>query len=117
MIPKSIKMTFEQIPNKPKKMKEIIARAIAYAADRIEIEAKAEVPVRTGRLQSSIQQGTLSDGRWVGPDTEYDIYVEMGTSRMSAQPYLRPAVTKTRKLISAFMARQYKTLMIPKKVR
>jgi len=37
----------------------------------------------------------------VGTDVEYAIYVEFGTSRMQAQPYLRPAVRRAvRKLDS-----------------
>lgn len=144
-------MTFEQIPNKPQKMKEIIDRSIKYAADKLEIEMKAKAPIASGRLQNSIRQGKLSNGRWVGPNTPYDIYVEFGTGMhspfgahmiypkhgrfmvwtnksgqlifatktrgMRAQPYVRPAIIKSRKPISAFMAREYKKVMIPKKVR
>lgn len=34
-----------------------------------------------------------TSGTWVvGTNVEYSVYVELGTSRMQAQPYLRPAV-------------------------
>jgi HK97 gp10 family phage protein len=150
MMPFQINMTFEQIPNKPQKMKTLIDRTIAYAADKIELEMKAKVPVASGRLQGSIRQGRLPDGRWVGPNTPYDIYVEFGTGMHSpwgahmiypthgefmvwtnkagqkifarrtrgakAQPYVRPALTKSRKPISSFMAREYRKIMKPTKV-
>ena len=117
MIGFNIQMKYEYIPNKTQKIKTLYERTIAYAADRMEIEAKAKVPVRTGRLQNSIRQWVIPDGRAMGPNTPYDIYVEFGTSRMKAQPYIRPSIDNTKKLISQFMMRQYKTVMKEKKMR
>jgi len=114
MIAFDINMKFEYVPNKPQKMKELIDRTIAYAADRIEIEAKAKCPVKTGRLQNSIHQWEIIGGRAIAPDTPYDIYVEFGRYK---QPYMRPAVDNTRELIDRFMKRQYADLMKEKKVR
>lgn len=58
--------------------------------------ARRYVPVRTGKLRDSIS-GTVrhrgdSVSLLVGSPVEYAYYVEFGTSRMSAQPYLRPAL-------------------------
>jgi len=78
-----INVKFQEIPNRPQKMKEIVNSTIAYAANKLEIEMKAAAPVMSGRLQSSIRQGVLPDGRWVGPKTPYDIYVEFGTGQHS----------------------------------
>lgn len=111
MMPFQVSMTFEQIPGKEQKMRTIVDRSIAYAADQITIKSKELCPVKTGRLQGSIRQGTLTDGRWVGPDTPYDIYVEFGTGRMKSQPYMRPALDKTARIIGAFMARRYREIM------
>ena len=113
----NVQMKYEYIPNKPGKMQTLIDRTIAYAADRMEIEAKAKVPVRTGKLQNSIHQWVIPGGRAMGPNTQYDIYVEFGTSRMKAQPYIRPSIDNTKKLISNFMMRQYRTITKEKKVR
>ena len=51
-------------------------------------------PVDTGRLVSSIKHGVISDEKcaYIGTNVEYAAYVELGTSRMAAQPYLKPAV-------------------------
>ncbi len=60
-------------------------------------EAKQRVPVRTATLQGSIQLrpakliGGDIVGRWGSFTVRYAIFVEMGTGRMSAQPYLRPS--------------------------
>lgn len=41
----------------------------------------------------------------VGSDVEYSIYVEYGTSKMQAQPYLRPAVNQTMREADKYLAR------------
>lgn len=55
------------------------------------MDAKLRVPVRTGRLRSSIRK--MKPGFW-GSDVEYAIFVEVGTHKMSAQSYLRSAADK-----------------------
>lgn len=61
------------------------------------VEAKQKVPVRTATLQGSIQMRPAKErgddvvGLWGSWNVDYALYVEKGTSRMAAQPYLRPA--------------------------
>lgn len=56
--------------------------------------AKLNCPVDTGRLRNSItherddEEGQVQ----IGTNVEYAPYVEYGTSRMDAQPYLEPAI-------------------------
>lgn len=73
-----------------------VARQLAAAGARIERRAKHLCPVDTGRLRSSITHATFSENgalvEHVGTDVEYAAYVELGTSKMTAQPYLRPAL-------------------------
>lgn len=63
-------------------------------------DAKALAPVDTGNLRASIGMTVTGDGRngtmrvEVGPTAHYAAYVELGTSRMRAQPYLRPATDR-----------------------
>lgn len=62
------------------------------AAAMAEVEAKRLVPVRTGALQRSIKSTKIEIGKWkVSSDLHYAGFVEFGTSKMVAQPYLRPA--------------------------
>jgi HK97 gp10 family phage protein len=58
--------------------------------------ARQLCPVDTGRLRSSIiaEQGRDARGFFVqiGTNVEYAPYVEFGTGRSAAQPFLRPGV-------------------------
>lgn len=47
---------------------------------------------RTGRLRNSLSHTTDSDSAYIGTNVEYAAYVELGTSKMAAKPYLKPAV-------------------------
>ena len=51
--------------------------------------------VRTGRLRNSLTHEVSMNEKavYIGSAVEYAAYVELGTSRMRARPYLRPAVT------------------------
>ena len=50
--------------------------------------------VRTGRLRNSLTHAVAMNEKavYIGSAVEYAAYVELGTSRMRARPYLRPAV-------------------------
>lgn len=72
---------------------------------RIQANARRTVPVRTGDLKRSIIVQTERTGDdtilQVGVDSDvagvdYGRFVEQGTSRAPAQPYLRPAVYQAR---------------------
>ena len=67
--------------------------AVATAALNIQREAKQRTPVDTGRLRSSIRATIGGDGlsAVVGTDVEYAPFVEHGTNRMQARPFLFPA--------------------------
>jgi HK97 gp10 family phage protein len=59
---------------------------------RAEQMAKALVPVQTGRLRDSITSEVEGDTAIVSANTEYALFVELGTRNMAAQPFLRPAM-------------------------
>ena len=84
-------------------------RALAEALDEIgrKVQHRAQelCPVDTGRLRNSITYTLGGGGGYgfpgygasvgkevsVGSEVEYAAYVELGTSRTRAQPFLRPA--------------------------
>lgn len=99
---------------------EKVIRSIAF---EIEAGAKQLAPLMTGALRGSIYTVTKKEDGYekarsvvhglnakaataphpkpsgkviahVGPCTEYAAYVELGTSKMSARPYLMPAVER-----------------------
>lgn len=70
--------------------------ALDEIGDRAERYAKELAPVDTGRLRNSITHAVEESEKaaYIGTNVEYAPYVELGTSRQKAQPYLRPAATE-----------------------
>lgn len=77
-----------------------IVRAIDRALEEIGLAAegyaKRACPVDTGNLRNSITHAVESgeDAVYIGTNVEYAPYVELGTSRQKAQPFLRPAASE-----------------------
>lgn len=79
----------------------MLLSAVVSGAELVSNDAKVKAPVKTGNLRRSIHVGDeASGGDWaecsVGTDVEYAAFVELGTSKMAARPYLRPAVESTK---------------------
>jgi len=67
-------------------------KALQIISVNIVSEAKLLCPVDTGRLRASIHHRKIGNLQYlVGTNVEYSIYVEFGTYKMRAQPYLLPA--------------------------
>ena len=72
------------------------ALAIAKAAHDIEAQAITRAPVDTGLLKNSIRaEGSGLAWRVVSP-VGYSVFLEFGTTRMAAQPYMLPALEMVR---------------------
>lgn len=87
------------------KLKSLVPRVRQGARDTvaqtllaIETDAKLLAPVDTGRLRSSIHAEFAPNGLSgkVAVEVIYAPYVELGTSRQRAQPFLFPAYEKHR---------------------
>lgn len=62
--------------------------------------APGEPPaVLTGRLRSSIASDLKKNSVKIGTNVEYAKWLEFGTSRMEARPFLRPALERNRREI------------------
>ena len=61
---------------------------------------------RTGRLARSITHEVTPTTARVGTNVKYGKYLETGTSKMAARPYLRPAVIKNRRMIKKILNRK-----------
>lgn len=80
------------------------ALAVQKTASDLEGHAKQNAPVDTGYLQGSIQAEQVAElTSVVNVGAEYGVYVEFGTSRMAAQPYLVPAAETVRPAFIAAM--------------
>lgn len=84
-----------------------VARDLLVRGIRVESAAKQYASgrgggpnVRTGRLRGSITHALGEDGKGlycdIGSNVVYAPYVELGTSRMSARPYLVPSLMAAR---------------------
>lgn len=77
-----------------------IDSAIGVALEEIgllaENYAAKKCPVDTGNLRASVTHEVDAGGNavYIGTNVEYAPYVELGTSRQEAQPFLRPAASE-----------------------
>ena len=77
-----------------------IESAVDAALEKIGLLAEGyaikKCPVDTGHLRGSITHEVDFDGGavYIGTNVEYAPYVELGTSRQKAQPFLRPAASE-----------------------
>lgn len=64
------------------------------------VRGAAAVAGNLGQVKSRFSTSTT----WVvGTSVEYSVYVEVGTSKMAAQPYLRPAVETVRRKVQSIL--------------
>lgn len=93
------------------------AAALRAGALLIENDARQKAPIKTGTLRRSIHTNveTAGDGAVarIGTNVEYAIYLEMGTSRMRARPYLRPAFDGNRNQALAEIRRALQAMVTP----
>lgn len=77
-----------------------VSRGVQLAGALVEGSAKNLAPVDTGALRSSVHTAGKSTSSGaeasIGTNVEYAIYQEFGTSKMQAQPFLKPALQKNK---------------------
>jgi HK97 gp10 family phage protein len=70
---------------------------LTQIAAEVAADARRFVAVDTGLLKSRIDSELVAPGRArVTAGTDYAVFLEQGTSRMRARPFLRPALFKRR---------------------
>ena len=115
------------------KMREILARipdALEVVGTFVEGEARTRATVLTGNLRGSITHSTRKGGVSkvkepakqedavsqpddddtvrIGTAVEYAPFIEFGTSKQSAQPFLRPAVLENKDRITSLFKKAMK---------
>lgn len=102
-----------------------LQRQLANLSNRTSVEKKAleaagehlqnaiinSVPVKTGALQGSITKGEVKDGKiLVGPSQQGPAFrahfVEFGTSKMPAKPFMRPTFEREKSKLESIMAEE-----------
>jgi HK97 gp10 family phage protein len=74
------------------KIQDQINAGLDEAGQEIVIYAQQIVPVRTGFLRSSIGYEVADGTLIIRATAKYAAYVEWGTRRARAQPYIRPSI-------------------------
>jgi len=91
----NLQLAIKEMPNL---VKEELGKAVTELVLIIEGFAKEQCPVDTGKLRASITPVVESwAAAYVGTNTEYAPYVEFGTKKMAAQPFLEPAFLEGQK--------------------
>lgn len=82
-----------RLPAMPAAIRQAVASEIERGARGIEAGAKQNAPVRTGTLRRSINTQIAGGGlsAIVAAGVDYALYVERGTRRMGARPFMVPA--------------------------
>lgn len=88
-----IKIISNRLPQISAAIRPAVVQEVQKAAFDIEARAKALAPVKTGTLRRSIHSVFSNGGLTglVGPSVLYGKFVEFGTRRMGARPFMRPA--------------------------
>ncbi len=69
-----------------------VAKAVAITTLDVEARAKENAPVLTGNLRASINSQSQDLTGVVAVGADYGYWVEVGTHKRAATPYLRPAM-------------------------
>lgn len=103
---KGLEELFANFRNFPKQLRdEVLAKAIGRGIGPMRDKAEALAPKRTGRLSRAIIMARDKKPQYAGMDVRYIVFVrykgtkgakywrfvELGTSKMAPQPYMRPA--------------------------
>lgn len=89
----TVRVVSNRLPQISAAIKPAVVNEVKVASFDIEAQAKAKVPVKTGTLRRSIHSVFSNGGLTgtIGPSVSYGKFVEFGTRRMGARPYMRPA--------------------------
>lgn len=90
---KGFKALFKRIEKLPAAIRTVAETEIKKSTLRVHRDAQRIVPVRFGRLKSSLRFEVAEDGLTgeVFTNVEYAAFVEFGTVNMRERPYLFPA--------------------------
>lgn len=83
-----------------------IRRGLLRIGAAAEGYAKDLCPVDTGRLRASITHKADETTAYIGTNVEYGKYVELGTKRHRAQPFLQPAAQDHTDTYNAIMRQE-----------
>jgi HK97 gp10 family phage protein len=80
----------------PQEVQEEVKELVETTGFKVKADAQRLVPVDTGHLRRSIKAKVTNGGytTTIGTNVDYSIFVEFGTSKKDARPFLIPAYVK-----------------------
>lgn len=90
---KGLDKFMRKVQNKPREARRAVSAELQRSALRVERKAKMKAAVDTGFMRNGIFVVRVGMLRYkVTSPAGYSVYVELGTRKMKAQPFLGPAV-------------------------
>jgi HK97 gp10 family phage protein len=97
-MPSSVQIVYNNFPKITAALRPAVRTIVQETIFAIETTAKIKVPVDTGALRASIQSDMTGDtSGQVSTNMEYCEFVEFGTVKMGARPYMTPAAEGERR--------------------
>jgi HK97 gp10 family phage protein len=97
-MPSTVQIVYNHFPKLTAALRPAVRTIVQETILAIETTAKIKVPVDTGALRASILSDMTGDTSGeVATNIEYSVYVEYGTVKMGAQPYMTPAAEAERR--------------------
>lgn len=87
-----IEVKFNKLPQCPGIMEKAVATAFGDVGPKLLSTMKGKTPVDTGELRNSESMSVGSKQLTLSAGTDHCGFVEFGTRKMAAQPYMRPTV-------------------------
>ena len=90
---KGLDKFIRKVQNKPREARRAVSAELQRSVLRVERKAKMKAAVDTGFMRNGIFVARVGMLRYkVTSPAGYSVYVELGTRKMKAQPFLGPAV-------------------------
>jgi len=90
---KGLDKFIRKVQNKPREARRAVSAELQRSVLRVERKAKMKAAVDTGFMRNGIFVVRVGMLRYkVTSPAGYSVYVELGTRKMKAQPFLGPAV-------------------------
>lgn len=106
---KGLDKFIRKVEQKPKAVRIAVNQELQRSSLRVEKQAKVLAPVDTGWLRSQIyaeEQRMLHHS--VTSPALYSVYLELGTRKMKAQPFMDPALRAERPVLMANLNKMFK---------
>jgi HK97 gp10 family phage protein len=83
---------FEQLQKKLQRIKKVSPHSLLAGALTLQKFSMENAPIKTGFLRNSHESRQVENGAEMVVKAHYAYYQEFGTSRMKANPFVRPAI-------------------------